>query len=100
VQVAYAWAMHLEVEEKKGPAARLSVLRKMGLVDYAIDYAAESGDFENAFVLAIAAKATSKLPEIHLKHAMHLEVCSSIPMSVPLLRQPVETACYCFGTAL
>lgn len=74
VQVAYAWAMHLEVEEKKGPAARLAILRKMGLVDYAIDYATESGDFENAFALAEASKSTTKLPEIHLKHAMHLEV--------------------------
>lgn len=66
--------MHLEVEEKKSPATRLSILGKMGLVDYAIDYAAESGDFENAFTLAEAAKSTTKLPEIHLKHAMHLEV--------------------------
>lgn len=74
MQVAYAWAMHLEVEEKKGPAARLAILRKMGLVDYAIDYATESGDFENAFALAEASKSTTKLPEIHLKHAMHLEV--------------------------
>ena len=78
LQVAYAWAMHLEVEEKKGPAARLAVLRKMGLVDYAIDYAAESGDFENAFALAEASKSTTKLPEIHLKHAMHLEVRNSL----------------------
>jgi hypothetical protein len=95
--------MHLEIEEKKGPAAKLAVLRKMGLVDYAIDYAAESGDFEQAFSLAETAKATSKLPEIHLKHAMHLEVqnhahdlqkllftiaCKSPPAALPSGRCP------------
>eukprot|EP00892_Ulva_mutabilis_P000305 jgi/Ulvmu1/10275/UM060_0077.1 len=72
-QVAYAWAMHLEVEEKKGPAAKLALLRKMGLVEYAVDYAAETADFEHAFSLAQAAGLTAKVAEIHLKHAMHLE---------------------------
>jgi hypothetical protein len=45
----------------------------MGLVDYAIDYAAESGDFDGAFALARQAGADAKLPDVHLKHAMHLE---------------------------
>lgn len=73
-QVAYAWAVHLEVEEKKGTAAKMALLRKMGLVEYAIDYAMENGDFEHAFQLADQSQSTGKLPEMHLKHAMHLEV--------------------------
>lgn len=67
--------MHLEVEEKKGPAAKMAMLRKMGLVEYAIDYAIETADFENAFSLAQAAGLTAKTADVHLKHAMHLEVC-------------------------
>lgn len=74
LQVAYAWAMHLEVEEKKGPAAKMALLRKMGLVEYAIDYATETADFEHAFSLAQAAGLPAKTADIHLKHAMHLEV--------------------------
>jgi intraflagellar transport protein 172 len=74
-QVAYAWAVHLEVDEKKGEAAKLAMLKKMGLLEYAMEYAAESGDFEHALQLAEQSGSAAKLPEIYLKHAMHLEVC-------------------------
>lgn len=77
--------MHLEVEEKKGPAAKMAMLRKMGLVEYAIDYAVETADFEHAFSLAQAAGLTAKTADIHMKHAMHLEVgaCTRCARSKP-----------------
>lgn len=77
--------MHLEVEEKKGPAAKMAMLRKLGLVEYAIDYATETADFEHAFSLAKAAGLTTKLADIHLKHAMHLEVISCRQCRLPPL---------------
>ena len=72
--IAGVW---LQVEEKKGAAAKIALLRKMGLVDYAIEYAAEAGDFAAAHTLAQQAGAAAKVPEIHLKHAMHLEVSAA-----------------------
>ena len=57
----------------QGSAAKLAMLRKMGLVEYAIDYAVESADFEHAFQLAQQSGNAARLPDIHLKHAMFLE---------------------------
>ncbi|WAR22903.1 IF172-like protein [Mya arenaria] len=65
-QVAYLWAKSL------GGDSAVKLLNKFGLLDAAIDYAAENCAFDFAFELAkIAMK--EKLPEIHLKHAMYLE---------------------------
>lgn len=49
-----------------------ALLTKFGLMDQAIDYAADSGAFAHAFDLATAS-AKHKLPELHLKFAMFLE---------------------------
>jgi len=65
-QVAYAWAVYL------GGEAGAKLLQKFGLIEQAIDYATESNAFEQAFSLA-RASMKSKLPEVHLKHAMFLE---------------------------
>ena len=65
-QVAYAWAVSL------GGEAGAKLLTKFGLIEQAIDYATESGNFEQAFQLARTSMKT-KLPEVHLKHAMFLE---------------------------
>ena len=65
-RVAYAWAMHLSGEQ----GAKL--LTKLGLIEQAIDYSVETGDFEHAFGLA-RNSLKSKLPEVHLKHALFLE---------------------------
>jgi intraflagellar transport protein 172 len=65
-RVAYAWAMHLSGEQ----GAKL--LTKLGLIEQAIDYSVETGDFEHAFGLA-RNSLKSKLPEVHLKHALYLE---------------------------
>ena len=65
-QVAYLWAKHL------GGDSAVKLLTKFGLLDSAIDYAAENCAFEFAFDLAKTAMKT-KMPEIHLKYAMYLE---------------------------
>lgn len=65
-QVAYAWAVTLGGDE----GAQL--LRKLGLLEAAIEYAVESGAFQQAFELTRAG-AKHKLPEVHLKYAMFLE---------------------------
>ncbi|EFJ49307.1 intraflagellar protein IFT172 [Volvox carteri f. nagariensis] len=65
-QVAYAWALTLGGDE----GAQL--LKKMGLLDQAIEYAVESGAFAQAFEMTRAG-AKHKLPEVHLKYAMFLE---------------------------
>ncbi|XP_060552918.1 intraflagellar transport protein 172 homolog [Ruditapes philippinarum] len=65
-QVAYLWAKSL------GGDSAVKLLNKFGLLEAAIDYAAENCAFDFAFELSrIAMK--NKLPEIHLKHAMYLE---------------------------
>eukprot|EP00742_Colponemidia_sp_Colp-10_P004835 GILJ01005162.1.p1 GENE.GILJ01005162.1~~GILJ01005162.1.p1 ORF type:complete len:1182 (-),score=172.76 GILJ01005162.1:116-3661(-) len=46
--------------------------RAMELAEQAVEYAIESGSFEQAFELARTACKT-KLPEVHLKHALRLE---------------------------
>ena len=65
-QVAYAWAVHL------GGEAGAKLLTKFGLIEQAIDYATESGKFDQAFELA-RTSLKAKLPEVHLKKAMYLE---------------------------
>lgn len=65
-QVAYLWAKSL------GGDSAVKLLNKFGLLEAAIDYAAENCAFDFAFELGkIAMK--NKLPDIHLKHAMYLE---------------------------
>ncbi|KAM7445695.1 hypothetical protein ABFA07_005947 [Porites harrisoni] len=65
-QVAYLWAKSL------GGDSAVKLLTKFGLLESAIDYAAENCAFEFAFDLARTAMK-SKLPDIHLKYAMFLE---------------------------
>ncbi|OWF38575.1 intraflagellar transport protein 172 homolog [Mizuhopecten yessoensis] len=65
-QVAYLWARSL------GGDSAVKLLNKFGLLEAAIDYAAENCAFDFAFELARLANK-NKLPDIHLKHAMYLE---------------------------
>ncbi|CAN0169675.1 unnamed protein product, partial [Ectocarpus fasciculatus] len=65
-RVAYAWALAL------GGDAGAKLLNKQGLIEPAIEYATESGAFDHALELAQACCPT-KLPGIHLKHALFLE---------------------------
>jgi len=65
-QVAYLWAKSL------GGDSAVKLLTKFGLLESAIDYAAENCAFEFAFDLSRTAMK-SKLPDIHLKYAMFLE---------------------------
>ena len=65
-QVAYAWAMTL------GGEAGAKLLRKLGLIEQAIDYAIERRSFDHAFELARNCMK-KKIPEVHLKHALYLE---------------------------
>ncbi|POI27903.1 hypothetical protein CIB84_008347, partial [Bambusicola thoracicus] len=64
--VAYMWAKSL------GGEAAVKLLSKFGLLEMAIDRAADSGVFEFAFELA-RLSMKQKMPEIHLKYAMFLE---------------------------
>ena len=65
-RVAYAWALSL------GGEAGSKLLSKLGLTEQAIDYAIDSGAFDHAFQLA-RSSLRSKLPDVHLKHALYLE---------------------------
>ena len=65
-RVAYAWALSI------GGAEGSKLLTRLGLIEQAIDYAIESGNFDHAFELATNS-LKSKLPEVHLKHALFLE---------------------------
>jgi intraflagellar transport protein 172 len=65
-QVAHAWATSL------GADRGAELLSKFGHTDLAIDFAVENHQFEEAYALA-RAQAKGKLPDIHYKHAMHLE---------------------------
>ncbi|XP_064457098.1 intraflagellar transport protein 172 homolog [Ornithodoros turicata] len=65
-QVAYLWAKQL------GGESAVKLLSKFGLLESAVDYAAENCAFDFAFDLA-QTSAKQKLPEIHLKYAMFLE---------------------------
>uniref|UniRef100_A0A5F9DTR7 Intraflagellar transport 172 n=1 Tax=Oryctolagus cuniculus TaxID=9986 RepID=A0A5F9DTR7_RABIT len=64
--VAYLWAKSL------GGKAAVRLLNKLGLLEAAIDHAADNCSFEFAFELSRLA-AKHKTPEIHLRYAMYLE---------------------------
>lgn len=64
--MVYLWAKSL------GGDSAVKLLQKFGLLESAIDYAAENCAFEFAFDLSRTAMK-SKLPDIHLKYAMFLE---------------------------
>ncbi len=68
-RIAYAWASSLGVGGNSNSARQL---QKHGLLEPAIEYAIETGDFRYAFELA-RSWLPSKLPGIHLKYAMYLE---------------------------
>ena len=65
-QWAYNFAMSV------GGEAGAKLLVKRGLGELACDYAVEHGDFQQAFIIAEMA-CKSKIPDIHLNYAMHLE---------------------------
>ncbi|GFY01521.1 intraflagellar transport protein 172 homolog [Trichonephila clavipes] len=65
-QIAYLWAKSI------GGDSAVKLLNKFGLLESAIDYAAENCAFDFAFELARTAMK-HKLPDIHLKYAMFLE---------------------------
>ncbi|XP_077991845.1 intraflagellar transport protein 172 homolog [Glandiceps talaboti] len=65
-QVAYLWAKSL------GGDSAVKLLNKFGLLEAAIDYAAENCAFEFAFDLARSGMK-NKMTDIYLKHAMYLE---------------------------
>ncbi|XP_037837544.1 intraflagellar transport protein 172 homolog [Kryptolebias marmoratus] len=65
-QVAYLWARSL------GGEAAVKLLNKFGLLDYAIETAANNFSFDFAFDLA-RLSSKEKIPEIHLKYAIYLE---------------------------
>ena len=74
LQVAFAWAVSIEPEEGT------QLLLKLGLLDPALEYALDSGAFAQAFQLCQAPAAHHKMPDCHLKYAMHLEdegMCNS-----------------------
>ncbi|XP_050807060.1 intraflagellar transport protein 172 homolog isoform X1 [Gopherus flavomarginatus] len=64
--VTYLWARSL------GGEAAVKLLNKFGLLEMAIDHAADNGVFDFAFELA-RLSLKQKTPEIHLKYAMFLE---------------------------
>ncbi|XP_078397553.1 intraflagellar transport protein 172 homolog isoform X1 [Cetorhinus maximus] len=65
-QVAYLWAKSL------GGESAVKLLNKFGLLETAIDYAADNCSFDFAFELS-RLSMKNKIPDIHLKHAMYLE---------------------------
>ncbi|KAK2889898.1 intraflagellar transport protein 172 homolog isoform X2 [Channa argus] len=65
-QVAYLWARSL------GGEAAVKLLKKFGLVEFAIESASNNFSFDFAFDLA-RLSCKEKIPEIHLKHAIYLE---------------------------
>ncbi|KAL4649200.1 hypothetical protein GN956_G7681 [Arapaima gigas] len=65
-QVAYLWAKSL------GGEAAVKLLNKFGLLETAIDFAADSCSFDFAFDLA-RLSMKDRIPYVHLKHAMYLE---------------------------
>lgn len=67
LQVAFAWAVSIEPEEGT------QLLLKLGLLDPALEYALDSGAFAQAFQLCQTPAAQHKMPDCHLKYAMHLE---------------------------
>ena len=65
-RVAYAYTLHL------GGSAGAKLLTKLQLLEPAIDYAIESGAFDQAFELA-KDSLPKKVPDVHLKYALFLE---------------------------
>ncbi|XP_076011253.1 intraflagellar transport protein 172 homolog [Genypterus blacodes] len=65
-QVAYLWARSL------GGDAAVKLLNKFGLLEYAVEFAADNFSFDFAFDLA-RLSCKQKIPDIHFKHALHLE---------------------------
>ncbi|XP_047600746.1 intraflagellar transport protein 172 homolog isoform X11 [Lutra lutra] len=64
--VAYLWAKSL------GGESAVRLLTKLGLLEAAVDHAADNCSFEFAFELSRLA-LKHKTPEIHLRYAMYLE---------------------------
>ncbi|KAF6103703.1 intraflagellar transport 172 [Phyllostomus discolor] len=64
--VAYLWAKSL------GGEAAVRLLNKLGLLEAAVDHAADNCSFDFAFELSRLA-LKHKTPEIHLRYAMYLE---------------------------
>jgi len=62
----------IKVAEHMGTEKGTQFLIKNGLIDAAIDFECNQERFEEAFKLA-GAHAKYKLPDIHLKYALHLE---------------------------
>lgn len=62
----------IKVAENMGPEKGTQFLLKNGLIEAAIDFEANQEKFEQAFSLANS-HAKYKLPEVHLKFALHLE---------------------------
>uniref|UniRef100_H3CIP1 Intraflagellar transport protein 172 homolog n=2 Tax=Tetraodon nigroviridis TaxID=99883 RepID=H3CIP1_TETNG len=71
-RVAYLWANSL------GGEAAVKLLNKFGLLEFAIETAADKYLFSFAFDLARLA-CKDKIPEVHLKHAMYLEDQGKFP---------------------
>lgn len=64
-QIAYLWARSLSIE------SAIKLLTKFGILEWGIDYACETFQFEFAFQLC--KKLPSKVSDVHLKYAMALE---------------------------
>lgn len=62
----------VKVAENMGPEKGTQFLIKNGLIEAAIDFEANQEKFDQAFSLANS-HAKYKLPEVHLKYALHLE---------------------------
>ena len=62
----------IKVAENMGAEKGTQFLLKNGLIEAAIDFEANQEHFEQAFTLANS-HAKYKLPEVHLKYALHLE---------------------------
>jgi len=62
----------IKVAENMGQEKGTNFLIKNGLIEAAVDFEANSERFEEAFKLA-ENHAKYKLPEVHLKYALHLE---------------------------
>jgi intraflagellar transport protein 172 len=62
----------IKVAENMGPEKGTQFLLKNGLIEAAIDFEANQEKFDQAFALANS-HAKYKLPEVHLKFALHLE---------------------------
>jgi len=62
----------IKVAENMGPEKGTQFLIKNGLIEAAIDFEANQERFDAAFKLA-ENHAKYKMPEVHLKYALHLE---------------------------